>query len=344
MKRFTLIAVVLTAFTIFWVGCQQTAVTSAKVYIQQQNYEKAIEQGELAVKTNPGDPEAHFVLGQAYGLVGEYRKMNEAFTKSLDASPKSEAAIKQQRNKYYVDLFNAGANAIKNNELDQAEENYSICTAMIPDRSGAYTNLALVYNLKENPQLAMANYEKAIELDPEDLKVRLQLGMVMYREGSNDKSMYPKAIEVFQYILEHAEPGSEEYNQALLHIAYSYDLMGDQAKAIETYMKAISENPDDKDIWFNLGRLYFMQENFDKAIESFTEVIRLAPEDFESNLNVAQALLEMEKWAEAIPYYEKAVEVNPESAIAWNNLGVCYIRTGQPVKGKAAFDRATALE
>lgn len=339
MKRNLTILAILMMGALVWIGCQQTAVTSAKVYIQQQNYEKAIEQAELAIKTNSKDPDAYFVAGEAYGYIGEYRKMNDAFNQSLKISSKNEQAITQQRNKYYVDLFNAGATAIKNNKLDVAKENYELCTELMPDRGAAYTNLALVYTLMKDDEKAIELYKKAIKLDPSDLNVQTTLGIIYYRD-----KMYDEAIEVFQEVIAKAEKGSENYNKAIYHTAYSYDMSGDKEKAIETYQSALESNPEDKDLLFNLGRLYFMQENLSDAIVMFKKVIDLDPGDAESYLNVGQAFIGEKHYEEAIPYYEKAVELKPESYVGWYNLAVCYIQTGQREKGEAAFAKAEKLK
>jgi protein O-GlcNAc transferase len=351
MKRFFTLFVVVTVLALIAAGCQQTAVTSAKVYIQQGQYEKALEQCELAVKTNPKDPAAWFVMGQTQGLLGNYREMNNAFKKSLEISPIHQTEITQQRNKYYVDLFNSGAGAIKNNDYQKAKDNFILCTEMVPEKSEAFTNLALIYSLTNEDSLAILTYRQSIEKDPSNLEVQSTLGIVYYRN-----KMYDEAIKVLQGVVAKAEPGSDVYNKAIQNIAYSYDLKDEKDKAIEIYTDVLKSRPDDADTWFNLGRLYFMQgqnldkedpkraEMFEKAIKAFKEVIRISPDDFDSNLNVAQAMLEMEKWTEAVPYYEKAVELNSRSQLAWNNLGVCYVRTGKMDEGKAAFEKAEALK
>jgi superkiller protein 3 len=211
--------------------------------------------------------------------------------------------------------------------------------------------LALVYSLMNEDSLAIIRYKQAIQRDPTNLEVQSTLGLVYYRN-----KMYDDAIQVLQGVVDKAEPGSDLYNKAIQNIAYSYDLKDEKDKAIEIYTDVLKSRPDDADTWFNLGRLYYMQgqnlekadpkraDLFKKAINCFKEVIRISPEDFDSNLNVAQAMLEMEMWNDAIPYYEKAVELNPDSQLAWNNLGVCYVRTGKMDKGKAAFDKAEALK
>ena len=61
-------------------GCRSKEVESALIYINQQNdWDKAMEQLEVAVQVNPADVEAQVYLGEGYGRRGDYKKMKEHF-------------------------------------------------------------------------------------------------------------------------------------------------------------------------------------------------------------------------------------------------------------------------
>ena len=98
-KRFAVVALLGLAFSLL-IFCQSKQVTSAKVYMQQEKWDKAIEQLELAVQLYPNDAEAHYLLGKGYAVRGEREKMNEMFDQSLKLSPKFEQQIKAIREKY----------------------------------------------------------------------------------------------------------------------------------------------------------------------------------------------------------------------------------------------------
>ena len=151
--------------------------------------------------------------------------------------------------------------------------------------------------------------------------------------------------------------------------------MDQKDKALETYQKALEVNPDNMDLVFNLGRLYFLQEDYDAAIAQFDKVIATNPEDFDANINVGNAYLSIadhmrrkaveeeeagktfsdkdiedlknkiaELHNQAIPYFEKAVSLRPDNSNAWYNLGVAYVNCGMAEKGAEAFDKAEELK
>jgi len=331
------IGVTLVAF--LFISCQQTAVTSAKVYMQQSNYDKAIEQCKIAIKQMPNDAEAYFVLGEAYGKKRMYHEMNEAFKKSLEFSQKHAEEIKHERLKYWVGIFNSGVALVKQNKPEEAIKKFSLAIELLPNKTEAYKNLAYAYSQVNDDSSAIQTYLKAIKIDPNDLELKDFLGLFYYRA-----KQYDKAIEVLKEVIAKADPKSKVYKDAIYNLAYSYDLTGQSDKALETYRSALKAAPGDKDLLFNMGRLYFIQKNYDKAIEKFQEVIKIDSTDFDAHLNIGNAYLQLNKFKEAIPYFEKATQFKPDNATAWNNLGVAYVRAGFPKKGKAAFDKADELK
>ena len=364
--------IVLMLGSILFISCVGPAeITSAKMYIQQSNYDKAIEQATLAIKNQPDNAEAHFVLGQAYGHKKMFHEMNDAFKKSLEQSQKFAAEIDQHRLKYWIESFNSGVNAIKQDKVDDAIEKFQIATELRPEKIDAYKNLAFAYTQNDQDSMAIETYLYALENNPDDLEVRYYLGALYYQTEK-----YKEAVKILQEVLDKADPQSQIFTDALANIAYAYDLLGESDKAIETYKTALELAPDDKDLIFNMGRLYSIQDRYEEAIASFRKVLELDPEDFESNLNIGNSYItladsisndakkvdekgnpiysekeaaEREKMAEkqfdnAIAYLEKAIEIRPDNVNAWTLLGIAYVRIGNAEKGQEAFDKAEELK
>ncbi len=339
VSALTILGIIASLAVSFFINCQQTAVTSAKVYMQQSNYDKAIEQCKAAIKQMPNNAEAYFVLGEAYGQKRMHHEMNEAFKKSLQFSQNHAQEIKQERLKYWVGIFNSGVALTKQNKPREAIKKFSLAAELLPDKTESYKNLAYAYSIVNDDSSAIQTYLKAIKIDPNDLELKDLLGLFYYRA-----KQYKKAIEVLKEVIAKADPTSKVYKDAIYNLAYSYDFTGQSDKALETYRSALKAAPEDKDLLFNMGRLYFMQKNYDMAIEKFQEVIKIDSTDFDANLDIGNAYLQLEKFKEAIPYFEKATQLKPDNANAWNNLGVAYVRAGFPKKGKAAFDKADELK
>ena len=73
--------------------CSSTELTSAKLYIQQNNFEKAIESLQKDVDKNPQSDEGYYLLGYVQGEMGDITSMLENFDKSAAISDKFEKNI-----------------------------------------------------------------------------------------------------------------------------------------------------------------------------------------------------------------------------------------------------------
>jgi len=223
--------------------------------------------------------------------------------------------------------------------MELAADQFQLAIELAPNQTDAYKNLAYIYSNMGQDSLALEVYNNAIAIDSADLELKLAKGMIYYR-----MKKYEKTIQQMDKVLELTEPGSATYKDALIHKAFALDLLGKKEEAIATYESALAIMPEDKDLIFNLGRLYYIQDDYENAVKYFKQVVDLNPDDFDATTNIGNAYLQMEKWEEAVPFLEKAVELNPESAAAWNNLGIAYVRSGDVEKGKAAFDKAEELQ
>jgi len=371
--------VALSLFTLFLAfmmfGCRSKEVESALIYINQQNdWDKAMEQLEMAVQVNPADIEAHVYLGEGYGRRGEYQKMNEHFDTAMKlmeapgkANQKFIDKINFERDKFWRQCFNKGVQNVKADKLADAAVDFNNCVLIDPNRPEAYRNLAYVNERTDNIESAIKNYEEVIKINPKDVESMSYVGRLYMRA-----KQYDKTIEMMDKIL-----AVDSMNvDAIAQKAMAYDFMGESEKAFAAYEDALSKRPDDTDLLFNLGRLYFLKENFDEAIKNFKKVLEKNPDDFESNLNIGNAYLslaqkvlkkeremsaeelskipvkeikakkakETELYNKAIPYLKKAAELKPDDASVWNNLGVAYVNIGEEKLGKEAFEKAEALQ
>ncbi len=365
-KYAALIAVLSIAIvSVIITGCQVKEVTSAKVYIQQDNWEKAQEQLEQAVALYPTNAEAWYLLGQAHARKNNFEDMNAAFEKSLAAGPNFRQQIVYERDRHYVSYFNNGHKRATGGLLEEALQDFETCAVIDPDRPGTYKNIGYVYVQMGDMTKATEYYEKSLELDPEDMDSMRSLNSLYLQQERFEEvvAMSDRVIAL--------DPTDTE---TIANKAIAYDFLGEREQAFATYDEALKMDPENADLIFNLGRLYYMAEEYDKAIEQFQKVIEKNPEDIDANLNVGNGYMNIadfmrRKWSDdveagktfteqeeadyaarviefyekAIPYLEKVVELDPENANAWYNLGVAYVNCNMSEKGQVAFDKHEEL-
>jgi len=366
-KIMSVLVVVLSIFMLYYfVGCQSTAKTSAKVYLQQDNIEKAIEQLEIDVQQNPQDAESHYLLGYCYGQKGRFKEMIRELDASLAISDKYKTDIEKIKRKYWIDNFNTGIRKVQSEQFAEAIPYFKMAIAILPSDPKAYRSLAFAYAKLDSLKKAETFYKRALEIQPEDVHTLISLGTLYYKAKK-----YDDAIATFEKVLKIDASNKD----AIYYIAVCYDLKGEPDKALEMYNEALKANPDEKDLYFNRGRLFYLREDYDNAIKDFKKVLAIDSTDFDAFCNLGKSYLflgdrlfkqgneleqkagsankakikelkekEIQFYRKSLEYLLKAAKIKPEDPNLWYDIGVAYVRMGEPEKGKEAFEKSDELK
>ncbi|RJP80919.1 MAG: tetratricopeptide repeat protein [Candidatus Zixiibacteriota bacterium] len=336
-------------------GCQSVYVTSAKVYLQQNDLENAKKQLQEGLAINPKDAEAHYLLGQIYAQEENYPEMMKEFEASLALSQKFQGDIDTIKERHFRSTFNAAVDAFNNGQPENAVESLKKSILIHPDSHEAWSLLGKSYVRLQDHEQAVQAMSKAIELDHnwENMDDRILLMEMLY----NNKK-YGEALQLAESLLQ-KDPANKDgikvaayvYNQYAMEETDEAKKKELQNKAIEYYERVLQDSPDDANLVFNLGLLYEDMGEFDQAIARFDRAAALNPNDLEALLHVAELYLQkMDNSHKAIEYYQKALTVDPDNAGILNNLGVAQMRVGVSEEnqemieeGKKNIARATEL-
>ena len=327
-------------------ACDSTEMTSAKVYLQQNNLEKAEEQILIAVNAEPANPLPSYWLGfNIYAKQKRWEEMNAMFDKSLSISPKYEAEITFEREANWVDKFNEGAalfNNVLNETSDDAEADvakaktaFETAIKILPSKAQAYSSLASIYLRESDNEMAIKYLSKTLEYEPDNVNALVNLGLLYSNkeefEIANDHLI--KALEMDPGIL-----------NALQQLAQNYDIAGKSDDAQAMYHKAIAADPDNSNLMYNLGVIYLRADNFEKAEEMFISSLALSPDDCDAIANVSVVYSNMENRLEdAETYLMKTIDCAPTEHIYWRQLVGIYMKMGKPKDAQKAMDRAKEL-
>ncbi len=323
-------------------GCDSTDMTSAKVYLQQKNYDKAEEMLLAAAEKEPLNPEPAYLLAvEVYSRKKAWDKVATYLNKSETIGPKYAEKIKLAREKYWVDNFNAGANGynslIKGGAKDEEKlyastlQSFENCILINPDKPDTYSTMAQVYLFKENYAKGKEYMILAVEKNPTDITSLVNLGNVYFRDGEYDEALV--------YLKRAMEVDPSNLN-AIKQIAFVYDAKGEKEQAAVAYLDAIAVDPESTDLHYNLGVLYFQQEKWEKATKEFIKVAELSPTEVDGLFNAGLAFGRMKDYAQAEKYLEMAYELAPESLDVVHELKMSYYHNyGTKSKKFKALDK-----
>ncbi len=322
-SKFFLIIALLFGITFMGFQCSSTELTSARLYIQQKNFDKALEVLQNEVTQNPKSDEGYYLLGYVYGEKGEMEKMIESFDQSIAISNKFSKEINDSRAYHWANSFNKGVNLFQRGSRTVDE-----------DSSKMY------YDMSVN------EYQNAIMLQPDSAETYRNLAFVYLTMGKNEESIVPlqKLVD-----LEKSEDGYQYLGEVYYTLAsnkmISFKNSGiqqDSTDAVELYNKAINVleegrqlYPENADMLVALSNSYLGANKIEVAMDAFKEGVEKEPDNKYYRYNYGVLLLGAEMFEDAETQFLKAIEIDNEYENAIYNLAVTYVKWGTDLNKKA---------
>ena len=138
----------------------------------------------------------------------------------------------------------------------------------LENRDSAYINRGVAYTKKGEVDRAIADYTKAIAIDPKLAQAYNNRGVVYKKKGEVDRAIadYTKAIALNPNL------AGAYYNRG-----YAYTKKGKVDRAIADYTKAIALDPDDAEAYYNRGVVYGRKGDKEREIADFRKALEINP-------------------------------------------------------------------
>jgi tetratricopeptide (TPR) repeat protein len=182
-----------------------------------------------------------------------------------------------------------------------------------------------------NYQEAKKEYQKVLDLDPDDLKALSGLGASYEAEGSLDE-----AIETYQK-LSKLDPANQKLRDRLI---YLYLRTGKVKEATEEAEFLYDLRPDDVEMKKKLGTLYFSQGEYEKAESLFTLYVQSNPDDPSVHFYLGQIATQKKEMEVAKKEFEKTISLEDSVSDGWINLALIYLYQDSIQKAISVYKEA----
>jgi protein O-GlcNAc transferase len=191
----------------------------------------------------------------------------------------------------------------KRGNLQQSED---ICREILivqPNDVDLQNHLGNILRAKGNPDAAIAQYQKAIEINSNFAGSYYNLGNVLKEKGKLDEAItcYQKAIDL-----------DPIYIGSYVNLGTVLQAKGKLDEAITYFQKALQLNPEDAYAYNNLGTVLQAKGKLDEAITYFQKALQLNPNLAEVYDNLGNVLREEGRQDEALDAYNNALNCNPK--------------------------------
>ncbi len=187
-------------------------------------------------------------------------------------------AIRKINEKFLNDysFVRAGNEFFKAGDKDNAIGEYQKALELNPNNAEAHLKLGfLFYNVEQMHKEGMEHYDKAFKLNPNDPRILHDLGMVL---------MHQKKLD-----------------EAIKYLSEALQLM---PNGLNMQYSAVNMH-------YNLGRALLYQGNSKEATVHLSEAVSLAPNHAEAHYWLALALADQGKFDETLEHYYKAMQLKP---------------------------------
>jgi len=158
-----------------------------------------------------------------------------------------------------------------------------------PDSAQMHRVMALEETRQGNTNGAIAQYRKAIALDPQMSGAHFELAEVLNSSGD-----------------------------VLI-----------KKEAMQEYRAALAANPADEKTLCRLGDIDAGKGNIPQAYAEYSKAVELQPIDANAKLGLANVLIEMNQQEKALALLEQTIQLDPENATAHYRLGMLYRKNGR---------------
>jgi tetratricopeptide (TPR) repeat protein len=305
-------------------GCgADPAFTSGKVYLSQENYPKAIEQLTLAIRNNPDAWEPHMWLGRAYADTDELEMAHDEFFTALDLAQDeaSKKKIEDTITYYWLVYDKQGEQFNDAAKFEDAIAEFEKALVIDPRKPDAYINLGYAYHMSGQYDRAVEYFEQAYEYSPDNDVLIENLVSVYEAQGGNLAATgdYAGALVFFGKIARIA-PDTPDlyYNMALMNYQ-----MKDYREALRYYGMQLERDEGDPDVLYRIFLCYYALAN---------ELKDSGQED-----------LAKDEFAGALPYLTKLIELDDANVTYHRALMRVYNELGQEDEALAELRIIEAL-
>lgn len=260
-------------------------------YLLRGNIDPALRDIQSALKINPTNPELFILLSDVYLVLGQTENSIASLKKAIKLNPTSEIPFLKLSEIYLLledqkTAINYANEAIslnrenpesyylkaicllENRDTNQAITNFRISANYDPNNYMTFMQLGAIYT-SLNDSSSKENFEKALEIKPNDERAMYYLGMYYQELNQFDKAieMYAKVTQLY--------PGNKRafYNMGYLYLVEFEDF----ANAKQMFEAAVLLSPTFVEAVYNLGRSLEALGDYTGAREQYWKSMELLP-------------------------------------------------------------------
>lgn len=198
-----------------------------------------------------------------------------------------------------------------------------------------------IHTQKENVDLSIEQFRKAVAEDPEFTSAYAALGeSFWYKYELTDMTAF---VDSALYYLNKAI----QLNPELLEVRQTQGLLklgtGNYEEAIAIFSDIIEQQPGNESAFSSLGLAYESTGDFTAAETAYQKAIELKPDFTPGHTKLGEFYLNTGKYGQAVQAFDQVLLITPDNYLGYSDLGVAYYYQSEFTKAILNFKRSLEL-
>jgi tetratricopeptide (TPR) repeat protein len=126
--------------------------------------------------------------------------------------------------------------------------------------------------------------------------------------------------------------------------AVGFHNQGQLDQAEQIYEAILTEDPDQFYALNFLGCIKRIKGDHEKGIDLLVKAVSLQPNNPDVHYNLGNIFKDLRRWNDAIACYEKSLGLNPQLVEALNNLGICFLEVAYYERSEFTMKKVISLQ
>lgn len=271
----------------------------------------------------PEDYRWRYYLAVLARLAGRWQEAEETLTHVLEMRPEDLST-----------LIRLGEAQLELGQLDEAQRTYEQVIQVAPYVAAGYAGRGRVAYARGDYEQAIADLNRALELQPEATSLHHRLGMA-YRQAGQIEDARSHLSQNTGVYLDFPDPLIQEAASLLQSTQVYFNTgiievrQGNFDEAVRLFQLALEEQPDDALAAYNLGLALLKKGARQEGIDWLARSVEMDPDFRNGHFNLAMMLAEDGKWPQVVEHLRQAHRIDPEDRIAHLELATALTRVGR---------------
>ena len=321
-------------------------------------FDQAIDLLQTGANQFPQDPNILALLSYCYILTDSLKEAVDYHDKAKSLAPDSASVG-----------WNEVRLLLKRNDISKAVVTARSINKRFPDDIEGMGILGTCLRASNDIEESLLYLDKALSLDPTFAEALINRGLIRLTQNAKIEALAdleeahklkPHIKQIWDLVIG-LKMEFEQFAEAILLLAVMTEIdpdneqifsnlglchqfLGELEEAVAAYKKAISLKPDYAMVYNNMGNILKEQGKLDQAIEAYKKTISLKHDSAVAYSNMGNALKDQAKLEESVQAHKKAILLEPDYFDAHNNIGNTYKEQGRLEEAVQAYKKAISLQ